>query len=134
MEPSPDLKAVVQGVHYTLLPQVRIREYCVRVCEEEWDPPDFEEFGPDLYRSVWSLEEVRTGQILPNAGLMARESFQDDLRPRIATQMELFGTQTPIPPLILRGRDHLIFDGYARYHMLKRVGASLGLAYVGRHE
>jgi hypothetical protein len=122
---------ILEGVQYILLAHDRIRAYVTKVCEEEWDPPDFGAYGPDLYESEWGLEKVPVRRIAVNEELLARDSFQREVAPRIARQEELRKARTPIPPLILRGRDKLILDGYARYHMLKRAAIARCFAYVG---
>ena len=37
-----------------------------------------------------------------------------------------------IEPIVVRGRDMVVYDGYARLHALKQLGKRNVLAYVGR--
>lgn len=122
---------IVDGVTYILVPTEQIRKYIIGVCEKEWDPNDFITYNKDLYGSEWKLEEIDLAKIIPNKTLLKSDVFQKDLRPRLRKQKELYATKKPIPPLILRGSDLLIFDGYARYHLLKELGVKKCLAYVG---
>ena len=122
----------LDGILYDILPENQVRDYVVEVCEKEWSAQDFPVVGEDLYKSSWKLEEVEVAKITPNAVLLLRDSFQADLKPRIVKQAELHALNAAIPPLILRGKDLFIFDGYARYHFFKSIGVRRCLAYVGR--
>ena len=62
--------------------------------------------------------------------LLASERFQAELKGRIAIQIGLIRERTPIPPLVMRGGDLFLFDGYPRTHALKALGVPLCLAYV----
>ena len=119
------------GVKYRLLRDDKIREFVLDVANAEWEPHDFEDYGDDLQHSVWELREVELEQIEPNEELLASPNFQEDLKPRIAEIKALLQNAQAIPPLILRGSDFLIFDGYARYQAFKDLGIRKCLAYVG---
>jgi len=119
------------GLKYRLLGDDKIREFVLDVANAEWEPYDFEEYGDDLRYSVWELREVELEQIEPNEELLASPNFQEDLKPRIAEIKALLQNAQAIPPLILRGSDFLIFDGYARYQAFKDLGIRKCLAYVG---
>lgn len=122
----------VDGIIYTLFPEEQIKKYVIDICEKEWDSDDFPKYGDDLYRSTWKLEEIEVAKISPNPTLMQSKFFQKDVQPMLQKQKELYLAKTPIFPLILRGKDLLIFDGYARYLLLKGLGTKKCLAYVGR--
>ena len=59
------------------------------------------------------------------AELLVSEEFQANLKDRIATQIGLIRARTAIRPLVLRGGDLFLFDGYARAHMLCRPSTLL---------
>jgi hypothetical protein len=121
-----------EGVSYRLLRGDKVREFVLGIANAEWEPDDFETYGDDLLCSVWELREVELEQIKPNEKLLAFSQFQEDLKPRIAEIKTLLQNSQAIRPLILRGSDLLIFDGYARYQALKGRGIGKCLAYVGK--
>ncbi|MDP3883133.1 MAG: hypothetical protein Q8Q48_03710 [Candidatus Staskawiczbacteria bacterium] len=124
-------KKVLEGVTYNILEEDQIEAYVRRIAKEEWSFNDFEECEKDLSLN-WALEEVRVSDIKPNEELLKTEKFQLDLKPRIIKIRDLLNNNQAVPPLILRGLDYFIFDGYARYHVLKEKRIEKCLAYVGR--
>jgi hypothetical protein len=125
------MEKIIGGVNYSVLPAEKIREYVENICKKEWTENDFPVYGDDLYKSDWKLEEILVANISVNDSLLKRKEFQQDLKPRIEAQRDMLKSKTTIPPLILRGSDLLIFDGYARYHLFKELGIKQCLAYVG---
>ena len=126
-----DIAVNLQGIEYVVLENpIDIETYVVATCEEEWDPEDFGNVGPDLYDQNWSLNEVSVKDISVHEQQLKSPAFVEDVTPRIDTQRKLYEHKVPIPPLILRGRDLLIFDGYARWHLFKELGVSKCLAYI----
>jgi len=109
-----------------------IERYVLAVAAEEWEPKDFEEFAVDLFGQTWTLEQVIVERIKPQQALLDSPEFQADVQPRIARQRALHAVGGAVPPLILRGSDLLIFDGYARWHYFRERGIAHCLAYVGR--
>ncbi len=103
----------------------------MRVVKEEWEVEDFEKYGEELRHSEWKLEEVELIKIKMRPELMASQEFGEDLAARIEKQRESHANGMPIRPIILRGADLLIFDGYARVHFLQKIGKKKCLAYVG---
>lgn len=102
------------------------------MADKEWDPEDFDKYGEELQSAVWGLVIVEVQDVKEHPEIIRSEEFLTDLRPRIQTVSKLIREGKPIPPLILRGKDHLIFDGYARLHALRALGVKKCLAYVGR--
>jgi hypothetical protein len=121
----------VENVNYSVTNPENVRAYVIGVAEKEWEKKDFDLYGDDLYKSEWKLEEADVDQIKLNEQMLATEAFQNDLKPRIQNQIEIHKKSIIIPPLILRGKDLFIFDGYARYHFFKLLGVKKCLAYVG---
>jgi len=107
-----------------------IEIYVLKTCEKEWDTDDFKIFGEDLYNHEWQLQVVDVESINVQKKLLESPEFIADVAPRIEVQRKLFESGVPIPPLILRGKDHLIFDGYARWHLLNEKRIAQCLAYV----
>ncbi len=121
----------LNGIRYCLVSEDKIKDYVVEIANKEWSGDDFLKYGDDLYKSEWSLEVIEVRKIKPNYEMLKTEKFQKDLLPRIKEQQKLNSQDKPIPPLILRGSDLLIFDGYARYHVFKERKVEKCLAYVG---
>lgn len=128
---SPEVN--VDGIAYDVLEDpAQIERYVLGVADAEWDPEDFDEFGADLLGQHWSLECVPVASIRPQQALLDSAAFQADVQPRIAAQRSIHGRGESVPPLILRGSDFLIFDGYARWHYFEERRIARCLAYVGR--
>lgn len=127
---STDKKTVGLITYRVLCESDEIGKYVVQTCETEWDPDDFRIFGKDLYDQRWDLQTIETDDITVQESLLASPAFMNDVTPRIERQHRLHNQHIPIPPLILRGSDHLIFDGYARWHFFKAIGVQQCLAYI----
>jgi hypothetical protein len=122
---------ILEGIRYITLPEDTIRDYIIKKCEEEWDAEDFPIYGDDLYNSTWKLVEMEVKNIKINEELYRSDIFQADVQPRIKNQIELRTKNIAIPPLIIRGQDNLIFDGYARWSMFQAQGITKCLVFVG---
>jgi hypothetical protein len=121
----------LEKVNYQILPANEVSEYIQNMAKEEWGPEDFELYGDDLNKSEWKLEEIELDKITMRADLLASEEFMKDVEPRIENQLKIIPAGIAIPPLVLRGSDLLIFDGYARTNALKKLGKNKCFAYVG---
>lgn len=75
--------------------------------------------------------EIDVKDIKINEVLYKSDIFQADVQPRLKNQIDLRKNNIPIPPLIIRGSDKLIFDGYARWSMFQALGITKCLAYIG---
>lgn len=123
----------LEGIYYRVLDDpYEIEQFVLAICEEEWDPEDFEEFGDDLYDQQWELERVPVQKIQTLQHQLESPEFITDVTPRIEQQRVLHRNGEAIPPLILRGDDYLLFDGYARWHLFNELGKTECLAYVSR--
>jgi len=125
---------VVGGVRYGLIESSMVREHILSMADKEWDPEDFVRSGKDLRNATWRLEKVRVQSVRMRAELIRSRGFQDDLRPRIGRVLKMIQAGRSIPPLVLRGEDLRIFDGYARLHALRQLGVAECLAYVGHRK
>lgn len=121
----------LDGIRYRIHKKEMVRDYVLTVAKKEWDPRDFELDGDNLVSSVWVLREVPVAKVKPNENLLASPEFQKDLGHRIQEVRRLLRKGKPIPPLILRGSDLLVFDGYARWRVMLEMRATHCLAYVG---
>ena len=123
-------KIELDGVKYEVLSSSdAISSYVIKICEEEWSVEDFDDYGDDLYEQTWRVQSVEVEDILPDHKLLQSSRFIADVTPRIATQRKLHKSGVSIPPLILRGKDNFIFDGYARWHLFRELGVEECLAY-----
>ncbi len=121
----------LDGIKYKLLAEEQIRDYVNEIAIKEWSSQDFRKYGNDLWQSKWKLKVVPLNKIKLNQDLLQTKEFKKDLIPRIEKMKEIIGEKEAIPPLILRGSDFLIFDGYARFKVLRRKRITRCLAYVG---
>lgn len=67
-----------------------------------------------------------------DSSMMERQSFVDRLEERskeLARGIE--HCDAVIWPVVLRGEDFLLMDGYCRYTTLKRLNKTKALAYIG---
>ncbi len=121
----------LNGVRYKILVSAEdIKDYVESVVRKEWTEDDFRIYGKDLYQALWRTEEIEVKNILPNWEKLKTEEFKKDLCHRIKKQKELQEKDMAIPPLILRGTDLFIFDGYARWSLFNKKGIARCLAYV----
>ncbi|MEK6887415.1 MAG: hypothetical protein AABX14_00550 [Candidatus Aenigmatarchaeota archaeon] len=120
------------GIKYKILDKSRIQKYVISIANKEWEKSDFEKYGNDL-QLKFILKKVDLSKIKPNKKLLKTHEFKKDLGKRIKKVRGLISTDKSIPPLILRGKDLLIFDGYARFHVLRELGIKKCLAYVGKN-
>ena len=122
----------VSGVVYEVADGDAIAAWIWEMANKEWEPDDFDKWGQDLLASEWSVQVVPVAAITMRPELLASAEFQAELLVRVETQIGLIRDRTPIPPLVLRGGDLFLFDGYARTHALKALGVSQCLAYVSQ--
>jgi hypothetical protein len=120
----------LEGVSYQILAPDLIVDYVKKVADKEWSAQDFVQYGAELLSQTWVLKQVAVSDIKVNGELLQTEKFQEDLAPRIKNVRQALESHTSIPPLILRGSDFLIFDGYARYHVFKERNVAICFAYV----
>lgn len=120
----------LDGVEYLVIQDPRkIKEYVRVVVNKEWEKEDFDKYGEDL-NTNWVLREVDVKEIKRNKELDFLEYFKKDLYVRVSNILKLLNQKKMIPPLILRGKDLLIFDGYARLEAFNKKGIKKCLAYV----
>jgi len=130
---SEGLKVVVlQSVRYRVMEEPDIKDHLFRALSAEWGREAFDEELPDMVRWNWKVKTVRISDIKLWDELMGDAAFISELEERIKTQKNLISQGEYIEPIVIRGRDMVIYDGYARLHALKQLGKDAVLAYVGR--
>jgi hypothetical protein len=122
----------VSGVVYEVADGIAIAAWVRKMASKEWEPDDLDKWGQDLLTPHWCVQVVPVATITMRPELLASEQFQTELLGRVAIQIGLIRDRTPIPPLVLRGGDLFLFDGYARTHALRALGVAQCLAYVSQ--
>jgi len=130
---SDGLKVVMlEGVRYRVMEESDIKDHLFRALLAEWGREAFDEELPDMDRWSWKVETIRISDIKLWDELMGDAAFISELEERIKVQKDLISRGEDIEPIVIRGRDMVIYDGYARLHALKQLGKDAVLAYVGR--
>jgi len=141
---GPTLRTLrrVQGIAYWVLNDPKeIRRFINSNIRQEWERDNIDD-GVDsktddwllsLPRRVWRLRTLGVAKISLDPSMMAREGFvkhlnvrSDEMRRSISEYHRFV-----LWPLVLRGEDYRLKDGYCRYTTLKRMGIVRVLAYVG---
>ncbi len=131
MEKAKEIRRQLDGVWYKIFIDVKdVELYVSSVTKKEWTEDDFKVYGKDLHQVLWKTEEIEVKNILPNWEKLKTEEFKKDLAHRIKRQEEIQAKNIAIPPLILRGADLFIFDGYARWSVFSKKGIKRCIAYV----
>ncbi len=118
-------------------------EYLKKWLEIEWTK-DVVEYPNQPWTSEWldslkklefKLEIIEIDKVRPRAELMVYKtdgySFQKELSERVIERLEAIRMGTSIMPVVVRGTDMELMDGYTRYTTLKQLGAKQVYAYVG---
>jgi len=123
---------VLQGVRYQIMEEPCIKDHLFSALLAEWGREAFDEELPDMVRWSWKVESIKINDIKLWDELMGDAAFISGLEERIKMQKDLISRGDEIEPIVIRGRDMVIYDGYARLHALKQLGKDAVLAYVGR--
>ena len=137
----------LQGITYWVIEDpAEIADFINSNIRKEWEA-DLRSVGRDpredpwlqtLYRSKWRLEVVDADRIVLNPDIMNYVDtergyrFQESLakrRKELRSVMETY--RAVIWPVILRGEDMLLADGYCRLTTLQEIGISQVYAYLG---
>ena len=122
----------VQGVRYRVAEESEIKRHVSEVLRADWEEDEFmKEWYPEMDEWDWTVERLSVSDISLWRPLMEDPGFIPDLERRVRAQKELLLEDEIVEPVVVRGRDMLIYDGYARLHALKELGKSEILAYVG---
>jgi len=131
----------VEGITYWVINDSRqIRRFINTNIRHEWEK-DAETDGVvlsidpwlrGLSRMKWSLRTIAVANVQPNPFLIKQQDFVRRLKERseqLRRGIELY--DQVIWPIIVRGEDSMLKDGYCRYTTLKTMGVKRTLAYVG---
>jgi hypothetical protein len=131
-EPGRLKVVVLQGVRYRVMEELSIKGRLFMALLAEWGREAFNEELPDMVRWNWKVETMRISDIKVWDELMRDAAFVSELEKRIVMQKDLITQGEDIEPIVVRGRDMVIYDGYARLYALKQLCKDEILAYVGR--
>ena len=85
-----------------------------------------------LARREWRLRDIRMERVSLNPVMMASPVFASRLKQRSEEmQRSIADYGAVIWPLVLRGEDYMLKDGYCRFTTLRGMGKGKVLAYVG---
>nr|ADQ54410.1 hypothetical protein E37-7F_27 [uncultured marine crenarchaeote E37-7F] len=122
----------VQGVKYRVVTQSKIRKHLSTILLNEWG---IEEFNVEWHSKMngwdWTVEILKVSDIKLWTNVMEDSNFLLNLEERVEIQKDRILQNQSIEPIVVRGRDMVLYDGYARFHSLKRLGKHKVLAYVG---
>jgi hypothetical protein len=130
-EERPEL-VLLQGVKYAVVRETRIRAHLFDKLMPEWGKEEFEEELPEMEGWIWRAERVKISAIKLWDAVMRDPQFIAELEKRVMTQKDRISRGEGIEPIVVRGGDMVIYDGYARLHALKQLGKDEVLTYVGR--
>lgn len=132
----------VEGITYwTISDPNQIRRFMNENIRHEWKKDDeSDNLDPrndpwlrGLSKLNWSLRTIKITDIKLDSSMMERRSFVEELEERseeLARGIENY--DIVIWPVVLRGEDLMLVDGYFRYTTLKRLSKTRTLAYIGR--
>jgi len=123
---------VVQGVRYRVKKESEIRNHLFVILLLEWEEEEFNREYPEMDRWNWTVETLKIRDIKLWKPLMKDPAFISELEKRVEVQKNRILWGETVEPIVVRGRDMIIYDGYARLHALKQLGKREVLAYVGR--
>jgi hypothetical protein len=86
----------------------------------------------DLSKLNWSLQTIGLPKVRLDSSMMRCHDFASRVEERsrqLLREIELY--DQVISPVIIRGEDSMLKDGYCRYTALKKMGVKRTLAYVG---
>jgi len=123
---------VVQGVRYRVKKELEIKNNLFVILLSEWGEEEFNMEYPDMGRWDWTVETLKVQDIKLWKPLMEDPAFISELEKRVEVQKNRILGGEIVEPIVVRGRDMIIYDGYARLHALKQLEKREVLAYVGR--
>jgi len=123
---------MVQGVRYGVVKKPRIKDHLFALLLLEWGEEEFNEEYVEMKEWDWTVETLSISDIKLWKPLMKDPAFIYGLKQRVEAQKNRILQGEIIEPIVVRGRDKVIYDGYARLHALKHLGKREVLAYVGK--
>ncbi len=138
---STQLLKRVEGITYWVIDDPKqIRKFINTNLRQEWKKdaetdgvdPGRDPWLRDLSKLEWSLQTIAMAKVRPSLSMMRRQEFIARLKERskqLRRAIELY--DQVIWPVIIRGKDSMLKDGYCRYTTLKTMGVKRTLAYVG---
>jgi hypothetical protein len=132
----------IEGITYWVINDpTQIRRFINTNIRHEWEKdaetdevdPKIDPWLRGLSKMKWSLRTIATSNVRLNPFLMKKERFVRRLEERskqLRRGIEHYDQL--IWPIIMRGEDSMLKDGYCRYTTLKAIGVKTTLAYIGQ--
>jgi hypothetical protein len=131
----------LEGITYWVVnDREEIRRFINTNIRREWEE-DNKNDGVDsrkddwllgLSRRDWRLRTLRTAVVRLDPATMARSDFTTRLNQRSKEmRRSIMSFGMIIWPIVIRGEDHELRDGYCRFTTLRNMGISRVFAYVG---
>ncbi len=131
----------IEGITYWVIDDSsQIRRFLNTNIRHEWEKdaetdgidPSLDPWLRDLPKLKWSLKTIAMASLRLDPFLIGRRDFVERLEERskqLRRGIELY--DQVIWPVIIRGEDSMLKDGYCRSTTLKAMGVKRTLAYVG---
>ncbi len=131
----------IEGITYWVIDDSsQIRRFLNTNIRHEWEKdaetdgidPSLDPWLRDLPKLKWSLKTIAMASLRLDPSLIRRRDFVERLEERskqLRRGIELY--DQVIWPVIIRGEDSMLKDGYCRSTTLKAMGVKRTLAYVG---
>jgi hypothetical protein len=138
---APSTLRQLQGITYWVINDGdELRAFINSNIKAEWER-DNEMDGIDsrsdewlltLPNRVWSLQTLEIGEVKPDSSMMSDRKFTKRLEGRSKEMRRSISEyHSVIWPLVIRGEDNRLKDGYCRFTALKDMGIEKVMAYVG---
>ena len=122
----------LRGVTYWVIRDAdELRKFVNSNLRREWErddqgdgiDPSSDDWLVSLPRREWKLSNLATASVNLDPSIMTREGFEARLEERSRELMRCITEyQSIIWPVVVRGEDHQLKDGYCRYAALRRMG------------
>jgi hypothetical protein len=131
----------IEGITYWVIDDSsQIRRFINTNIRDKWEKdaetdgidPSLDPWLRDLPKLKWSLQTIAMASVRLDPSLITRNDFVERLEERskqLRRGIELY--DQVIWPVIIRGEDSMLKDGYCRSTTLKTMGVKRPLAYVG---
>jgi hypothetical protein len=131
----------LEGITYWLIDDSKqIRRFINTNIRHEWEKdaethgvdPSPDPWLRDLSKREWSLHAIGMANVKLDPSMIGQQDFVPRLEKRsrqLRREIEFY--DQVIWPVIIRGEDSILKDGYCRYTTLRTMGVKRTLAYVG---
>ena len=132
----------MQGITYWVISDpTELERFINSNVKSEWEKDNHDD-GIDsktddwlmsLRKREWRVKSIDISRVQPDPLMISNKKFAERLDKRSnELRRSISGYHVVIWPIILRGEDQRLKDGYCRFTTLRKMGISRTLAYVGR--